>query len=85
MSDKVTSAALDRFLVILSWLSVTVVVYVIWQSYQGLERADRKRKYQKDVFKNFAMFTGKHLCWSLFLVKLQGFRSEAPTQVFSCE
>ena len=27
------------------------------------------------------IFTGKHLCWSLFLIKLQ----ETPTQVFSCE
>ena len=24
-----------------------------------------------DVFKNFASFTGKYLCWSLFLIKLQ--------------
>ena len=23
------------------------------------------------VLKNFAIFTGKHLCWSLFLIKLQ--------------
>ena len=23
------------------------------------------------VLKNFANFTGKHLCWSLFLMKLQ--------------
>ena len=27
----------------------------------------------KVVLKNFANFTGKHLCWSLFLIKLQGF------------
>ena len=27
-------------------------------------------------FKNFANFTGKHLCWSLFLIKLQDFRAE---------
>ena len=27
--------------------------------------------YKKAVFKNFAIFTGKHLCWSLFLIKLQ--------------
>ena len=26
------------------------------------------------VFKNFAVFTGKPLCWSLFLIKLQAFR-----------
>ena len=25
------------------------------------------------VLKNFAIFTGKHLCWSLFLIKMQGF------------
>ena len=27
------------------------------------------------VIKNFAIFTGKRLCWSLFLIKLQAFRS----------
>ena len=26
------------------------------------------------VLKNFAIFTGKHQCWSLFLIKLQTFR-----------
>ena len=26
------------------------------------------------VLKNFAIFTGKHLCWSLFLMKMQAFR-----------
>ena len=28
--------------------------------------------HQIDVLKNFANFTGKHLCWSLFLIRLQG-------------
>ena len=27
-----------------------------------------------DVFKKFAIFTGKHLCWSLFLINLQTLR-----------
>ena len=27
--------------------------------------------YKKAVLKNFAIFTGEQLCWSLFLVKLQ--------------
>ena len=27
-----------------------------------------------DVLKNFANFKGKHLCWSLFLIKLQVFK-----------
>ena len=26
------------------------------------------------VFKNFTILSGKHLCWSLFLIKLQAFR-----------
>ena len=27
--------------------------------------------FKTSVFKNFAIFAGKHLCWSLFLIKLQ--------------
>ena len=35
------------------------------------------------VLKNFANFTGKHLCWSLFLIKLQAWRhGTQPTQLF---
>ena len=30
---------------------------------------------EKVVLKNFAIFTGKHLCWSLFLVTLQAWRT----------
>ena len=30
---------------------------------------------KKGVLKNLANFTGKRLCWSLFLIKLQVFRS----------
>ena len=26
--------------------------------------------YKEAVLKNFAIFTAKHLCWSLFLIKL---------------
>ena len=33
-----------------------------------------------DVLKNFEIFTGKHLCWSLFLTKLQGFRPKRRLQ-----
>ena len=36
------------------------------------DRNSRSQMYFKiGVFKNFANFTGKHLCWSLFLIKLQ--------------
>ena len=45
---------------------------------------------KKGVLKNFANFTGKYLCWSLFFNKaavLQpaSFLKETPTQVLSCE
>ena len=37
------------------------------------------------VLKNYAVFTGKHMCWSLFLIKFQAFTFTTPTQVFSSE
>ena len=42
------------------------------------------------VLKNIANFTGKHLRWSLFLIKLQAlklttYQKETPTQALSCE
>ena len=45
---------------------------------------------KKSVLKNFANFTGKNLCWCLFLMKLQVLSpatllKETPTQVFFCE
>ena len=45
---------------------------------------------KKDVLGNFAKFTGKHLCQSLFFNKVAGgacnfIKKETLTQVFSCE
>ena len=39
-----------------------------------LQKQQPKVLYKKAVLKNFAIFAGKHLCWSLFLIKLQAFR-----------
>ena len=45
----------------------------------------------KVVYKNFATFTGKHLCWNFFLIKLQDFKAatlltkDSNTGFFSCE
>ena len=46
--------------------------------------------YAKGIFKNFSKFTGKNLCQSFFLEKLQAvawnvFKKETLGQVFSCE
>ena len=45
---------------------------------------------KKGVLRNFAKFTGKHLCWSLFFNKVPRLRpatllKKALAQVFSCE
>ena len=50
----------------------------------------RRCSTKKVVLKSFAMFTRKHLCWILFLIKLQAFRPTTllkwtPTQTFSCK
>ena len=37
----------------------------------------------KNVFKNFAKFTGKHMCRSLYFDKVD--KKDTPTQVFYCE
>ena len=42
--------------------------------------------YKKVVLKTLAIFTGKHLCWILVLVKLESILlKKAQTQVFSFE
>ena len=40
---------------------------------------------KKGVLRNFTKLTGKHLCQSLFLIKLQAIKKETLAQVFSCE
>ena len=37
-------------------------------------RSTHSQKLFKTGLKNFTNFTGKHLCWTLFLIKLQPFR-----------
>ena len=44
---------------------------LFWNDYQ---KQPSELFYKKTVLKNFAIFTGKHLCWSSFLIKLQAFR-----------
>ena len=47
-------------------------IFVFWST-----RSSRLQMFFKiDVLKNVPIFTGKYLCWSLFLIKLQAFSSE---------
>ena len=48
-------------------------------------RSSRSQMFFKiGVLKNFAILTGKHLCWSLLYIKLHAWRCFL-TQVLSCE
>ena len=55
------------------------------------DRGSRSQKFFKiGILRNVAKFTVKHMCWSLFFMKLQAWRTatlkkETPTQVFSCK
>ena len=59
----------------------------VTRSYHSLPTVIQKQPpdlfYKKGVLKNFAKFTGTHLCLSLFLVK--PLKKETLAQVFSCE
>ena len=68
----------------LSSMSYTAKVSCTWQK-QPLEVF-----FKKGVPKNFANFTGKHLCWRFFLIKLKVWRPatllrKTAAQVFSCD
>ena len=67
------------------------VLYTYIYIYSYLHRSSHSQIFFKiGILKNFSNFTGKHLCRSFFLTKLQtwGFQlyqKETPTQVFSCK
>ena len=46
------------------------------QILHDISRSSRPEVFcKKAALKTYAKFTGKHMCWSLFLIKLQAFRS----------
>ena len=70
-----------------------VSIYKPFRSFAWIYQSRSSRSHTFDwigVFKNFAKFTAKHLCWSFFLIKLKASglqlcSKETPTHVFSCE
>ena len=47
----------------------------IWMNDRANKRSIRSQMFFKiGILKNFTIFTGKHLCWSVSLIKLQTFR-----------
>ena len=53
--------------------------WILWQKSILLQKQPQRRSVKIGVLRNFAKFTGKHLCQSLF------FKKEALAQMFSCE
>ena len=45
------------------------------QNFENNRSSHWRCSVKKGVLKNFANFTGKYLCWSLFLINLQALRS----------
>ena len=59
------------------WPQITVLlsterIRIKKNVFQAKDRSSHSQLFFKiGVMKNFATFTGKHLCWNLFLIKLQ--------------
>ena len=52
--------------------------YIVFQPFSKTKQFQKQSLelfWKKGVLKNFANFTWKHLCWSLFLIMLQAFRT----------
>ena len=60
------------------WLFQEIFFIIIFRS------SHTQMVFKTSVTRNFAIFTGKHLCWSLFL-KFNLVPKETSTQLFSCE
>ena len=52
-----------------------VLVSSTLKSFQLCQKQPPEVFYKKRYFKNFGMFTGKNLCWCLFLIKLQALKA----------
>ena len=53
-----------------------IIYRLLWNIPQNLEDRSSCSQmfFQTGVLNNFAIFTGKHLCWSLFMIKLKAWR-----------
>ena len=63
---------------LITWYSQSgnKINHVLFKFVFTLFRSSHRRCFiKKAVLKNFAIFTWKHLCWSLCVIKLQTFRS----------
>ena len=69
---SVPESSIDHTLTFIYWLLIYLMLLTLAIMTQPLEQ--NSEAVAGGVFENFANFTGKHLCWSLFFTKLQAFR-----------
>ena len=50
---------------------ITLIITLTFITFTTIRSSPLQMFYKIGVLKNVANFTGKHLCWSLFLIKLQ--------------
>ena len=57
-------------------LSIFNNIALEWIKLTSLKSSHSQMFFKMGILKNFAIFTGRHLCWRLFLTKLQAWRPE---------
>ena len=68
------------YLFLFSSLSFTLDFF---KTFPGVRRSHLQMFFEIDVLKNFAIFTGKQLCWNLFLInKVPGLKRDSNTGIF---
>ena len=72
---------MDHTLTFIHWLLIHFILLTLTISTQPPEQNSEAAA--GHVLNNFANFTGKHLCWSLFFTKLQAFRPATPLKIDS--
>ena len=65
-----------------SFHAVTLVIIGLLEFYKKHQNQSPKCSIKKIVLRNFATFTGKHLCQSLILIKLEASGADSGTGVF---
>ena len=69
----------NNFVLLVLLLKMHINIFLAWRD---LRAVIRKCSSKQVFLKTFSNFTGKHLYWSLFLIKVQALRL---TQMLSCE
>ena len=65
------------------WQSHLFCPELLWKHELNFRTSHQNSSAKKGVFRNFASFTGRQLCWSFFLIELQTFRPAALLKIDS--